>query len=355
MDKHKINILTGGNSSEFYASVKSYENVLKDCSLKNSKIEIINVFFITKDGVIVHNGKKLPTKTEDLYSGGIFFNIYELPNKLKETNLYTFSLLMGNYGEDGSYQGFANMYDLKGSFGSIVNSAISMDKYIMSNLVKSINPEVCFIETLKIFKSTKISEIKKFLENLKFNYFVIKPNNLGSSILTYKFRKEELLNFIKKNKDMFKYDDEFLIQSFIDGQEYTVGVFKDRDSLKVLNPIKLVSKNNFLGYNEKHSSGKIKMLFSGIKNDLKNKLIFYASEIFIKNNFTNFVRIDFIESNGKLYFLEINTIPGLTKHSPFTQMLKKESISINEMIFKFINNSMNRSKMSTNFNEFIIK
>lgn len=352
---YKINILTGGNSSEFYASVKSYENVLKDCNLKDSKIEIVNVFFITKDGVILHSDKKLPKKMEDLFVGGRFFSIYELPNELKKTNLYTFSLLMGNYGEDGSYQGFANMYDLRGSFGSIVNSAVSMDKYIMANIIKSINPEICYIDTLKIFKTTKLLDIIKFVENVKSDYFVIKPNNLGSSILTYKFKKDDLIHFLKKNKSIFKYDDEFLIQKYIKGQEYTVGVFRDLDKIKILSPMKLISKNNFLGYKEKHSSNNIKMLFSGIKNDLKNKLIKSAYDVFVKNNFTNFARIDFIESDNNLYFLEINTIPGLTEHSPFTQMLKKEKISINEMIYKLIVNSLKKSKMSTNFNEFVIK
>ncbi len=356
MEKYKINILTGGNSSEYYSSVKSYENIIDILNKKKSKIKIENVFFIQKDFVIVHNSKKLPKNEKELHKGGIKIDIFNLPEELKKTDIYSFSLLMGNHGEDGDIQGLAEFYDLNGSFGRVASSSCSMNKNMMSRIIKSdFDPSLLkIIPEIKITKSTKISEINKFIDSLNSEYFVIKPNKLGSSILTYKIDRNKIINFIKNNKSIFKYDDQFLLQEFILGSDITVGIFENENKIIILDPIDQITKKHFLGYNEKHDvSSSIKMSYK-IEDKLKDKLTNISKTIF-ENYFENYVRIDYVVNDYGIYFLEVNTIPGLTKYSPFTLMLDKRNISIDSMICGFIEKSLKIKKLDIDFDKFKMK
>ncbi|MEZ7821312.1 MAG: hypothetical protein QMB51_03320 [Patescibacteria group bacterium] len=356
MKKYSINILIGGNSSESYSSIKSYNHIINILNKKKSKIIVENVFFIEKDFVIVYDFKKIPKTEKDLKKRGVKIDLFDLPKELKKTGLYSFSLLMGNHGEDGDIQGISQFYGLSGSFGDVISSSFSMSKSIMSKIIKTDfdNNLIKIILEIKITKNTKITDIRKFINSSVSEYFVIKPNKLGSSILTFKIEREKVVDFIKNNKNIFKYDNQFLLQEFIFGMDVTVGVFENKNNIIVLDPINQITRKHFLGYAEKHDvNNSIKMSYK-IKDELKYKLTNISENIF-KNYFQNYIRIDYIVNSNGIYFLEVNTIPGLTKYSPFTVMLNKKRINIDEMIFGFIEKSLKIKKTEIDFEKFKLR
>ena len=133
---------------------------------------------------------------------------------------------------------------------------------------------------------------------------------------TYKVNNDsELLNAIEDLKT--NTSDDILIQEFIVWDEYSVPLV----NWKVLPIIKLEkNKEDFFDYSSKYEdNSKMKEIFPNIQENLKNKLISDSKIIYDFFNLKWISRIDFLVKNDKLYFLEVNTIPGLTDASILPQ------------------------------------
>lgn len=346
---YQIAILVGGHSTEFDASILSYENVIESCLHDSSTVKVTEVFFIKENSIFIHKAN-FPKCASDLSKGGKKVNILSLPRELSKTDLYILNLLHGNEGEDGSIQGLADIYSLKGSFGSVIASSLSMNKWQMSEVVSSVTRNmVKNIPYIKVTRDTQKADLDQFLRNSNSAYFVYKPNRLGASLFTKKLKKEEVLGEINKHKEWFDFSTEFLLQEYIDGREFTVGVVQNRDETVVLPIVEVFTKDNFLGHDEKHQKGKVSVEFDKLEAPLKEKLSFYSKFIFKEIGFMNFCRFDFIVFKDELFFLEANSIPGLMKSSIFPKMLEKGGLSIPQMIQLFVDNYNQQQRLQKKY------
>jgi D-alanine-D-alanine ligase len=349
VNKHKIAILTGGRSTEYDASVMSYENVIDACRDKDSEIEISAVYFI-KDGFLYIYDEYIPSNHNELGAGGLKYPITDLPGIIQKRGLYILNLLHGNEGEDGSYQGVAQVFDLAGSFGCVLSSALTMNKWQASELVAAItNGKLALIPYLCLTKETTSLEIDQFIDNTSGDYFVVKPNSLGASLLTRKIKRGNVLNYILSERSIFDYDGTFLLQKYIQGREFTVGIVQKGDELIVLPIIEAITADTFLGHEEKHNPGHIKALTGEVGGNLRHLIESTCKDVFKKLGISNFCRFDLLYLDNKLYFLEANTIPGLMKQSSFTHMLSEKKITIPNLIGWFIENNKNEAKVLKDF------
>ncbi|MAM49958.1 MAG: D-alanine--D-alanine ligase A, partial [Flavobacteriaceae bacterium] len=188
-----------------------------------------------------------------------------------------------------------------------------------------------------LLEKDKTYDLHKIINKLNFPMFV-KANNSGSSFGVYKaYNEDELKKFIV---DIFKIDNEIIIERFIDGREFSIGVTNFGKEIKVLAVTELISENDFFDYEAKYEGKHKELTPANINLDLENKLKTEAKKIYKVLKLSGFSRIDFIVENQLPYFLEINTIPGMTEHSIFPKQVRLNNLNMTELFTEIIQNTL---------------
>ncbi len=187
-------------------------------------------------------------------------------------------------------------------------------------------------------KGDKI-DTNKILENTGLPCFV-KPNEGGSSFGISKVKKEEeLLPAIEK---AYKESEQVIIEQFIEGEEITVGLVKTKKKDYIFTPIEIISDNEFFDYEAKYNDDKNQEIIPArINDELTKESKNLASKIYDILDCSGIVRVDYILSNNKFYFLEINTIPGMTKESLLPKEIREFGVNIKELLTEIIEDSIN--------------
>lgn len=301
--KEKIAVLFGGTSQERKISLLSGRNILK--SLLKSKI----------------NAYPIDTK---------HYPITQLSNQEFKK---AFLALHGNEGENGTIQGILQYLKIPYTGSKILSSAISIDKMKTKLLWKSINLPIVPYYFINIKKFQKISKNCLKHDVLKLNLpIIVKPNTGGSSIGVSLVNSYDYLYdaCIKA----FKYDNDILIEKFIYGREYSVGILNN----KILPSIRIHSKNTFYDYESKYKSQETQYFCpSGLEKQKEIKLSNIIKKAWKILGCVGWGRIDLImDHNKKFWLLEINTCPGMTKHSLMPIASKEAGISFNELVLKIL-------------------
>ena len=317
MNSEKINIaiLTGGYSKENEISIKSSDNVYENIDLAKYSPYIV---LITKNkwSVIVEN-KQIKIDKND-------FSFCVNDNKIKFDAIF-FSI-HGAPAENGILQGYFDLIKIPYNCSNYFSSSITFDKYVCNNYLK--NHKINCPDSLILNKSEKVSftDIRK-----KVKYpSIVKPNNYGSSFGISKINHET--DFNKAINKAFDYNNKIIIEEFIDGREITCGLVQRKKNLIKLPLTEIKTKRDFFDYDAKYK-GKSKEITPAKLSKIQEIKIYETSEfIFNLLNLKGIVRIDYILTEKKLFFLEINTIPGLSKESIIPKQIKQLNISMKELI-----------------------
>ena len=297
MISKNIAVLCGGWSEERLISLKSGDSVykcLKENGYRVSKIDV-------KTAVEAFN--------MELYS---------------EFDL-VFILLHGRGGEDGEIQKFFEENDIMFTGSNSQSSKITMNKIKTKEIWKKNN-----IKTPEYF----IYEEKFEIDNLSlFEKWVIKPNLEGSSNgISFYNNFEGKDNFQKKINLAKKYDDSVLIERFIPGKEITIPIINKR----CLRPIHIIPEGEFYDFEAKYVSSKTKYLEYAIgseKLDILNNLVIKAYELVGAENWG---RIDIIYDDEDYFFIELNSVPGMTETSLVPKSSDLSGISYLELLERII-------------------
>ena len=164
-------------------------------------------------------------------------------------------------------------------------------------------------------------------ENISFP-IIAKPQESGSSDHLYYIEDRQQL-------DSFNIDKNFILEEFVTGREFTVGVI-EYNNMDIPLPVMEIRKNGkIFNQEEKYSAiaADIEIFMEASENALEEKLKDITLNIHKKLGIKNLSRTDFIVTeDNQIYFLEINTIPGCTQTSFIPKMIKKEGISFNELL-----------------------
>ena len=288
----KIIVVAGGWSDEREISLMSGKNVYS-CLRKNK----FNVKFF--------NLKKNNIEQIFDYRPDIIFNS-----------------LHGEYGEDGGLNSLAKKNNINISHSGAISSALCFNKRLLKNFLK---------------RKLNILSPKEVINENQIKYPIIsKPNWGGSSKgITFLKNKEELKKKINNPKN--------LIEEIINGKELTVTVIENNKKIKALGVTEIVFNNMHYDYIAKYTKNKSShYLPARISNEQYKFLMKISKEIFRVCNCKGIARIDYImnKKNGKIFFLEMNTHPGLTKLSLAPEQANYQRLSYFNLLKQIINSSL---------------
>ena len=324
-------MLAGGYSGEYVISIQTAETIQK-----NLDTERYNVYkiIVTKDGwTHDHNGQLIHVDKNDFS-----LNI----DGSKVTFDCVFIAIHGTPGEDGRIQGYLDMLNIPYTSCNAIVSALTFNKSYCNKVVKSFNV-VNIANSVHLIKGEPYS-MGAILDQLRLPVFV-KPNESGSSLGVSKVKDVvELLPAIEK---AFKEDNQVLIEEFIEGRELTIGIYKTNGRLYALPATEIESKNEFFDYEAKYTPGVTNEITparidKGLKEQLENK----ACHIYRHLNCRGVVRMDFIlqKESGKLFFLEVNTMPGQSENSIVPQQVRAAGKTLMDFYGEVIEDCINNWK-----------
>ncbi|HEX8277043.1 MAG TPA: ATP-grasp domain-containing protein, partial [Segetibacter sp.] len=234
----------------------------------------------------------------------------------------------GTPGEDGKLQGYLDMLQIPYTSCNAATSAITFNKRYTVAVAAFGGIKVA--RSVLLIKNDFISP-DKIASQLKFPVF-IKPNNGGSSIGMSKVNEpsEELGIAIEK---AFKEDDQVLIEEFIKGREFTIGVFKSGGNIITLPITEVISKKDFFDYEAKYVAGMSDEITPAVADEvITEKIRSNAKLVYELFNCHGVVRIDFIynESDQQPYMLEVNTVPGQSEASIVPQQVLAMGLTLKE-------------------------
>jgi len=241
----------------------------------------------------------------------------------KEFDL-AFIALHGKFGEDGKIQSILDILKIPYTGSGVLASALCMNKIKTFEFLKNYN--------IKTPEFLPIYNKNIDLEKIKYPC-IVKPNENGSSIgITIVNSFEDLKNAVKK---AFSEDTSILIEEYIRGIEITCGVLGNskQTKLMVLPPVQIIPGNNFFDYDAKYFSKQTQEICpADIPENLTKKVQELSKKIHDVLGCDGLTRSDFILKDNEFYFLEINTIPGLTEVS----LCPKEAKAIGISFEKFL-------------------
>jgi D-alanine-D-alanine ligase len=224
----------------------------------------------------------------------------------------------GTPGEDGKLQGYFDMLGLPYTSCDAATSALTFNKRYTVAVAAFGGINVA--KSLHIFKHTPIAP-EAVLQQLNLPVFV-KPNNGGSSIGMSKVNEaSELQAALDK---AFKEDNQILVEEFIKGREFTIGVFKTKGQIITLPMTEVITKKEFFDFEAKYQGLSEEITPAILEDMYANKIRQAAKRAYEVLNCRGVVRIDFIlnEATGEPYMLEVNTVPGQSEASIIPQQVK---------------------------------
>ena len=254
--------------------------------------------------------------------------------------LICFNALHGTFGEDGKIQKILKKKKFKFTHSGIYASKNCFNKINSKNLLTKYKiPTPIFSEiTPNLLNESNLNKYKK-----KFNKFIIKPNESGSSFGVRIVKTKNDFNNLIKNlinyKKKLKYHNSLIIEKYIDGKELTVSVLEVYNKLQSLEVTEILSKNKFFDYKAKYSRGYAKhILPANIPSNIYKRCLSFAlrAHKILKCNTVS--RTDFIydKKSKKIFYLETNSQPGLTAISLVPEQARFKNISFEEIILQLI-------------------
>ncbi len=319
MKKH-IAILAGGDSSESVISLQSAEEVRKQIDTEKYKTYTVYV-----------KGAEW-TLTGDAYCD-IVVNKDDFSFSYQGTKIrFDFALIMihGTPGENGKLQSYFDILNIPYSTCDAFTSALTFNKVACKAFLRDYHIDMA--ESMLLRKGHPF-DVNEIVDRVGLPCFV-KPNAGGSSFGTSKVKA---LNDLSPAIELaFKEDDEVIIESFIDGVEVSNGILKTQDKYYRLAVTEIDTDNEFFDYDAKYSGKTREITPARISQPLTEKIQDITKHIYEVLNCKGIVRVDYIIQNDVPYFLEINTIPGMSSESIVPKQIRYANLNLKDIFTEVI-------------------
>jgi len=314
--KKNIALITGGYSGESVISYKSAASIFDHIDNEKWNCFLIDIH---PTGWFYKNnaGEKTQVDKND-------FSIIENGAKINFDAVLIG--LHGTPGEDGKLQGYFDCLQIPYTSCDAASSALTFNKRYTVAVAAFAGIPVA--KSMHLFKH-EVYNTGEILRQLTLPLFV-KPNNGGSSLGISKVnRAEDLPMALDK---AFKEDQQVLVEEFISGREFTIGVFKSKGEIITLPITEIISKNEFFDFQAKYEGASEEVTPANLEEGIANKIRGEAKKAYSVFNCNGIIRIDFIynEKEQQPYLLEINTVPGQSAASIVPQQVKSMGWSLKE-------------------------
>lgn len=314
--KKNIALVTGGFTGESVVSFKSADFV--ESKIDRNKYDVYKIVILKEEWYY-----------SDPKSIKHFINKNDFSislNGIKINFDLAFIMLHGSPGEDGKLQGYFDLLNIPYTTCDALTSSLTMNKAYSKAIVNGIK-DLHIARSVQLFDLND-SESHQLIDSLIYPLF-IKPNHGGSSIGMSKVNE---VNQLEKGLiQAFNQDSQVLVEEFIKGREFSIGVYQSIDGIKVLPCTEVIPTNDFFDFEAKYTPGATEEITPGrMTSEEKSRVERIVSNIFLKLNCKGMVRIDYFlqDITSNFYFIEINTVPGQTAQSFIPQQVKAAGIDI---------------------------
>ncbi|MBP6978911.1 MAG: D-alanine--D-alanine ligase [Lentimicrobiaceae bacterium] len=314
--KKRIALVTGGYSGEREISLNSGTEVFSHLDRSRFDVFLIRIdrdeWFLCTD-----HGETHPVDKSD------FTVLYE---GVKMGFDCAFIAIHGTPGEDGKLQGYFDLLNIPYTSCSRTTSSVTFNKFFTNKIVRSLG-----VKTADSFFFSKgdLIDTAEILQTPGLPCFV-KPNNGGSSVgISRVDHSGDLEPAIAK---AFKEDHEIVIERYIPGFELTCGMIRYKDELIVFPLTQIISRKSFFDFEAKYTPNMAEEITPApVVESLRVHCQDVSRFLYRQLNCRGIVRFDYIVSGEDLYFLEVNTIPGLTRHSIVPKMVTVMGLSLTDL------------------------
>ena len=313
-------ILFGGNSFEHEISCKSVNFIIDNIDTKKFNFKLVGIDF---DNVWyeVKNISKIDKHWKNN-------NIYKIDNIIEYSKKFdiVFPMIHGNTCEDGKLQSIFELYNIKYVGCNSYSSIICYDKLLTKLFLEKYSiPQVPYI----VYNNNTNLTIIEYP-------VIVKACKCGSSLgINVAHNKKELRKHLKIAS---KYDKNIIIEKFIsNNRELECAILKNKKECIISNVGEIINTGSWYDFDSKYIN-KNNTIISNIDIKIKEEIRTYSKKIFNILGCKDFSRIDFLYDidNKKLYFNEINTIPGFTEISMYPKLISNEGINFKEIITKLL-------------------
>lgn len=336
-DYKAIAVVYGSDSSEWEVSCRSGEFVAS--RIDDSKYDIYQIFARFGKWQLVAYKKKNAMRVA--FPEGARpevdksdFSVSVLGEKVKFD--YAYIVQHGAPGENGQLQGYLDMLHVPYSSCNSYVSTIAFDKFACKCYVRERSGVKCAPDAFVRQGEDVDAFVSNVKESLQFPVFV-KPTQGGSSFgVTRVTTPETLADAIKY---AFGECPMVLVEQGVSGRELTCAAYLDGKQVKTLPLIEIITENEYFDYDAKYNGHSSEVCPADVTDDIRDLVQKTTADLYACLGCKGVVRMDFILCEDGLYFLEINTIPGMTSASLVPKMVRTAGIDITDFLNTIIDNS----------------
>jgi D-alanine-D-alanine ligase len=251
---------------------------------------------------------------------------------------FDFAYIMqhGAPGENGLMQGYLEMIGVPHSGCNAFVSAITFDKFSCKSYLKDVDYVKCADDMFLRKGESYEGLAQKAVQRLGLPMFV-KPTDGGSSFGVTKVKTVE--DFDKAVEYAFSEGNMLIAEAAVVGRELTCAVYYNGKENVALPVIEIITENEFFDYEAKYNGHSREVCPAQIPDALRDQIQEVSKKIYSHLGCAGLVRVDYIASEEGLYFLEVNTIPGMTSASLVPQMVRAAGMSMTDFLSTVIDNA----------------
>ncbi len=303
MSKLKLAVLAGGSSIEREVSFRSAENILKN--LDSEKYDIHTI--------------ELPKDKRDTAWVSQLMALH--PD-------FVLSALHGGRGENGAVQGLLQCLDIPYSGSGILSCALCMNKQAAKSIMEGAHIPVIDGEFIPL--EADLNAFEQKLDRLEYP-LIAKPNRGGSSIGIEVANDFDALKKAVENIRK-QYDDDAVIEKYIDGKEVTCAVVQTDEGLKIMSVLDINKSKGIYDYDAKYLSTQSAVSFTTLPDYMKTMIEDIAVKAFNVLHCKGYGCVDMLVKDEQIYVIEINTLPGMTDHSLIPAAAAQSGMNLSEFL-----------------------
>jgi len=313
-NKIKVGVIMGGPSFEHEISLLTGKNILEN--LDKEKFLGFEIFIDREKNWFFEKEKIEPE---------------ELCQKVD----VIFNALHGEFGEDGEVQKIFERHKIPYTGSGPNASFLGMAKWKSKLIFKD--------KGLNVPDAVKVTPLTyHFLPTFSFPW-IIKPREKGSSVGVFKVNNRK--EYFECIKQTFKYGQIIIVEKFISGREVSCGVIENYQGERCfpLPPVEIIPPKDFFDYNVKYNGSTKEICPASFSQEINDEIKNIAVVAHKSIGARDYSRSDMIVGDdGKIYILEINTLPGLTKESLLPKEARAVGLCFKDLITHIINLAVKR-------------
>ncbi len=330
----KIALITGGYTGEAEVSLKSAAFV--HGHIDRTRYEVYQIVITdTSWYYISRYGQRYEVEKKD-------FSL-EVGDRTVYFDM-AFIMLHGSPGEDGKIQGYFDMIGLRYTGCDALTSALTMNKAYTKAILQGLHPQLHLAASVYLNEDNRRKAASLVEASLRFPVFV-KPNGGGSSIGMSKVDKlAELVVATEKAFHTQNAGKQVLVEEFVSGREFSVGVYQEKGVVKVLPSTEVKTSRPFFDFEAKYTPGLTEEITPAALSTAQQELVEeLVKAVYIRLNCRGLVRVDyFLEAESdRFFFIEINTVPGQTAQSFVPQQIRAANLKEGDFYTMLLEEALN--------------